>query len=79
MKIYFRDLEGHLEAIYAGRVYTFESGLVGYCEKRFGPASPETWHTFRPPRTKHWVSPEGIEFVKEEFATAFLLVYRKSI
>ncbi len=76
MKIYYRELPGWHKAGQVGSVGDYERSLLDWCEKHLGRHGIDSWNTFRPPRTKLWVRPEGIVFHKDEYATAFLLVHK---
>lgn len=76
MKIYYRELSDWHKAGQVGNVATYEMKLRAWCMEHLGNKSYETWNTFRPPRSNKWTRAEGIQFFKDEYATAFLLVFK---
>ena len=80
MKIYYRQLPKWQEALRSGNRISYETNLKNWCYEHLGPPGKDTWVTCRPTRsnfyTRRVTRAEGIIFNKDEYATAFLLVFK---
>lgn len=76
MKIYYRELDMWQKACQIGERSACESKFLIWCQKHLGPSTDGAWNKFRPPRSNVYTRPEGINFHEDEYATAFLLVFK---
>ena len=76
MKIYYRQLPKWQKALMLGDRVSYETNLKNWCYEHLGPPGKDTWVTCWRIRSNFYTRAEGIIFNKDEYATAFLLVFK---
>lgn len=75
MKVYFRTLSGWRNSL-IDNSKTFKQERINYCKEHFGPEDYKSWILFMTFDNDLIIYPDGIRFIREEDATAFLLRFK---